>query len=109
MSLFPLLNLLLILLPLLVVTVVAQCLKVRAVKETVSAYRPRDDVVHAGRRLDDSLSVAFSAKRMLCPEGTGQSRPPCRVVGVCGTLADISLRFTLAPGQIHFLSCFFLR
>ena len=65
---FPFLYLLLVSLSLLVVAVVAQCLEVGAVIESVSAYRPRDDMVHAGRRLDDSLAVAFSAERMVGAE-----------------------------------------
>ena len=68
MILFPFLDSFLVLLTLQVVALVAQRLEVGAVVESVSAYRPRDDVVHAGRRLDDSLAVAFSAERMVGAE-----------------------------------------
>ena len=68
MTSFPFLDSFLILLALQVVAFVAQCLEVGAVVETISAYRPRDNVVHAGRRLDDSLAVAFSAERMVGAE-----------------------------------------
>ena len=109
MILFPFLYSFLVLLSLQVVAIVAQCLEVGAVVESVSAYRPRDDMVHAGGRPDDALAVAFSAERMLYPEGPGQSRPPCCVVWVRGTFADVAFRLTLAPREIHFFSCYVLR
>lgn len=90
MILFPFLDLLLVLLALQVVALVAQRLEVGAVVEPVGADGPRDDMVHAGGRPDDSLAVAFSAERMLYPEGPGQPRPPCGVVGIGGALADVS-------------------
>ena len=86
---FPLLDLLLILLALLMVAVVAEGLKVRPVIEPVAADRPRLDMVHAGRRPDDSLPLAFSAKRMLCPESPGQSGPPVCVVWIGRPVPDI--------------------
>ena len=87
---FPFLYLLLILLTLQVVALVAQRLEIGAVVEAIRAYRPRDDVVHAGRGFDDSLAVALGAERMVCPEGPGQPRPPCGVVGIGGALTDVS-------------------
>ena len=68
MILFPFLDSFLILLTLQVVALVAQRLEVGAVVEAIRAYRPGDDVVHAGRRLDDSLAVAFGAERMVGAE-----------------------------------------
>ena len=101
MSLFPFLYLLLVLLTLQVVALVAQWLQVRPVKESLlTADRPRLDVINAGGGLDDALAVAFRAQGMLGPEGPGQPRPPCGVVGICGALADVAVSLLRSCGMV---------
>lgn len=77
------------------VALIAQRLKVRAVIEPVAAYRPRLDVVHAGRGLDDALRLAAGAERMLGSERPRQLGPPCGVVGVRRTLPAVVLAVSL--------------
>ena len=77
----PLLYLLLVSLALPVVAILAQGLKVRAIEEPVTADRPRDDVIHAGCGLNDSIPIALCTQRMFGAECLGQLGPPGRVVG----------------------------
>ena len=73
---FPFLNLLLVLLPLQMITLIAQRLQIVPVVKEVRTNRPWDLVVHAGGRLDDSFLLALLTKRMTRPEGLAQGVPP---------------------------------
>lgn len=72
MILSPFLYYLFILLSLVMITLVAQRLKVALVKEPfLPADRPRYDMIHAGRRLYPSVPLALGAERVHCPVAPG--------------------------------------
>ena len=72
------------------VTLVAQSLKVPAVKEVILADRPWVDVIHTLRSLEDSFALALLAKRMIFDKRFSQLMPTRCVIGRSGSLTDVS-------------------